>query len=398
LFLQPKAIREGQGDKPKCTFQIDPVENLSHSLIGAVLAEAALPRTATPRQRTAFYITGILAANLPDADLLYTSILEPPLGYLLHHRGHTHTVAGLLGLAALIGMATLIPAFRRLIAEVRRPFWTLVAAALASHLIADSWNSYGVHPFWPIDNRWFYGDAIYILEPWLWALLGVSVVLNARTKAARLLVAGLLIALPSAGVALGVIARGTLLPLAVAAAAMVAALRSRAPSTRAWTSLAAMAAFVLGSFGIEQLVRRNAMRSLGSGAEVVDVVLSPRPANPLCWTALAIQRREDSLQLSHSVMPAFGAGCRAEAWRTAGLQSITQLTGLARRNCRVRAWLQFGRAPLIAGDWIGDARYGGSSRGNFSAMAIASGPSGSECPARLTAWKLPRADVLTGIQ
>lgn len=41
----------------------------------------------------------------------------------------------------------------------------------------DSLNSYGVHPYWPVRNRWFCGDAVYIVEPLYWAatasLLGV---------------------------------------------------------------------------------------------------------------------------------------------------------------------------------------------------------------------------------
>jgi hypothetical protein len=28
-----------------------------------------------------------------------------------------------------------------------------------------------VHPFWPLDNRWYYGDLIFILEPWIWVAI-----------------------------------------------------------------------------------------------------------------------------------------------------------------------------------------------------------------------------------
>jgi hypothetical protein len=63
-------------------------------------------------------------------------------------------------------------------------------------------------------------------------------------------------------------------------------------------------------------------------------------------------------------------------------------------DCRVRAWLQFGRAPSMRDGWISDARFGGSGRGNFSAMQVADGASARECPPHLTDWDLPRADVL----
>ena len=77
------------------------MENLTHSLIGATLAELFVPRSASPAKRGLFFTVGVVAANLPDADLVYARITAPPLGYLLHHRGHTHTLIG----AAMLGGA-----------------------------------------------------------------------------------------------------------------------------------------------------------------------------------------------------------------------------------------------------------------------------------------------------
>ncbi len=57
---------------------------------------------ALSRTRTAFIRAGIVAANAPDVDLLYTGITEAPLGYLLHHRGHSHTLPGLVALGLVI--------------------------------------------------------------------------------------------------------------------------------------------------------------------------------------------------------------------------------------------------------------------------------------------------------
>ncbi len=37
------------------------------------------------------------------------------------------------------------------------------------HIAMDFTNNYGVHPFWPVDNRWFYGDSVFIIEPLFWA-------------------------------------------------------------------------------------------------------------------------------------------------------------------------------------------------------------------------------------
>lgn len=382
------------------------MENLSHSLIGAVFAETALPVDATRAQRTLFYVTGIVAANLSDADLLYTSITPPPLGYLLHHRGHTHTVAGLVALAALIGIVSLIPALRRRIRPVETRYWLLVLAALASHLVADSWNSYGVHPFWPLTNRWYYGDTIYILEPWLWTLLGASVAMNTRNRRGRLILTGALIALPIAAAAIGMISPLALPPIALAAALLVGVFRSRPARTRAWASVAAVTAFVLMSFAIGRSVRfivtLDAARA--PSRHLVDAVLNPRPGNPLCWSALVVERAGDTLYMKRGTIDVgrrllpigtCGAG-ESDPWTPVAIQSVSALRGAMTEDCRVRAWLQFGRVPVLAAGWISDARFGGTGRGNFTAMEVANiGPT-PDCPSHLTHWDLPRADVLAG--
>ncbi|MEO6529108.1 MAG: metal-dependent hydrolase, partial [Gemmatimonadaceae bacterium] len=168
------------------------MDNITHSLVGATLAELALPAGATRAQRGVFFVAGIVSANLPDADLLYTRITPPPLGSLLHHRGHTHTIAGLAVGALLLGALCMLPAVRRHVRPIRGRVAGLIAIALVSHLVLDSWNSYGIHPFWPFDSRWIYGDAIFIAEPWLWLLLGIAAALNTSHDRGRLALAALL--------------------------------------------------------------------------------------------------------------------------------------------------------------------------------------------------------------
>jgi inner membrane protein len=271
------------------------VENITHSLLGATLAAVALQRDATPRQRTLFYVAGIVAANLPDADLLYTRITPPPLGYLLHHRGHTHTVAGVAALAAVIGLVMLLPGFRGIVRSCGRRFSLLVLAALASHLVADSWNSYGVHALWPFSGAWYYGDAVFIAEPWLWALLGVSVAMNTRRKAGRLVIAGALIGIPVVAAFVGLASMPALIPIAVAVTGLVFLMRSRSAPVRASMSLAAVAVFVCASYVLRNAVRRTVVeRYQGQTARrVVDVIANPQPANPLCWNVLAIDESSD---------------------------------------------------------------------------------------------------------
>ena len=73
-----------------------------------------------------------------------------------------------------------IPYYDRAVA--RDPTFAL---ALANHLVHEAWNSYVVDPFWPVDNGWFYGDAINIVEPFFWLFMGVAVMMNARSPRTR---------------------------------------------------------------------------------------------------------------------------------------------------------------------------------------------------------------------
>jgi inner membrane protein len=379
------------------------VENLTHSLVGATLAELALPPGATPAQRRTFFLTGIIAANLPDADLVYTGITPDPLGYLLHHRGHTHTVVGLVVQALLVGAVFLLPALRQHVGGLRRRLEALVALALASHLLLDSWNSYGVHPFWPLDSRWYYLDSIYILEPWLWLILGTAVVLNTRNARGRVGLGLLLVALPVALVAMGMAPVATLPALVVAAAAFGRLLWRSSPHRPASTALVGTASYVVLMIGVHAHVERRAVAALPAVVRgpVLDMVLSPQPANPLCWSAFAITTNGGAgvFHMTRGTIAALGAaGCpdqhAAAAWDAPVSQSLAQLRDRVDRDCWVRAWMQFGRAPQLDDRAISDLRYGGSGRANFSAMPLRTLPEGASCPRNLTRWGMPRADLL----
>ena len=169
------------------------VDNITHSFVGVAIAELARPATATPDERRMLTAGAVIAANLPDIDLAYTWITPPPLGYLLHHRGYTHTVAGLLALAVGLPLAMrLWPAVRGSSSRALAWLWGTVAINLIGHVALDALNSYGVHPFYPFDTRWYYGDAVFIFEPLVWLIFGIAAACNARSRAVRVFIAGLL--------------------------------------------------------------------------------------------------------------------------------------------------------------------------------------------------------------
>jgi inner membrane protein len=93
------------------------------------------------------------------------------------------------------------------------------------------------------------------------------------------------------------------------------------------------------------------------------------------------------------------SGCgRARAarvvWESPHTQSLAELRRRYRDDCWVRGWLQFGRAPRISDGAISDLRYGSSPVGNFTTMILKTPSDAARCPANLTAWRPPRADLL----
>jgi inner membrane protein len=174
------------------------MDNVTHALAGLLLAESAgrlrarraRPSEAEPppRLRAVAAIASMVAANLPDADLFYTGAGADRLAYMLHHRGYTHTVVlALLGAALVWGAAWGAVRWRAPTAPARGDAgWLLglLVASTLSHLVLDWTNSYGVHPFWPVDTRWRYGDAVFIVEPWLW-VVSVPALVAATTRRRR---------------------------------------------------------------------------------------------------------------------------------------------------------------------------------------------------------------------
>ena len=60
---------------------------------------------------------------------------------------------------------------------------------MLSHPALDWLNTYGVRFLMPFDGAWFYGDALFIIDPWVWLLAATPVVLahsTSRGKRGRL--------------------------------------------------------------------------------------------------------------------------------------------------------------------------------------------------------------------
>lgn len=154
------------------------MDNLTHTLLGGALAAAGL------RRRTALATSTLLiAANLPDLDALsYAVSSDHALGF---RRGWTHGVLALAVLPALLaGVMMLWQRIRRGRPPDGSPHLRRGQLVLLSYLgcwthpFLDWLNTYGIRLLIPFDQRWFYGDTLFIIDPWLWLVLGGALFLG----------------------------------------------------------------------------------------------------------------------------------------------------------------------------------------------------------------------------
>jgi inner membrane protein len=150
------------------------MDNLCHSLVGAALSEAGL------KKRTALATaTLVIGANLPDVDVLaYFWGSNEALGF---RRGWTH---GILALALWPFLLTgFMLAWDRFVRRRRRPdaepasprgLFLLSVISVLSHPFLDWLNTYGMRWLMPFRDVWYYGDVLFIVDPWIWLALAVG--------------------------------------------------------------------------------------------------------------------------------------------------------------------------------------------------------------------------------
>ena len=159
------------------------MDNLAHALTGLAMGHAGLKR------RTPLALTTLaLAANAPDIDIV---VVATDTLAVYFRRGWTHGPPAMVLLP--VALTLLVVAFDRLVRQRRPvppppvvPREVLLVAALGtwSHPLLDYMNSYGIRLLMPLAGRWFYGDALYIVDPWLFLLLGAGVWMAWKSRAA----------------------------------------------------------------------------------------------------------------------------------------------------------------------------------------------------------------------
>ncbi len=412
------------------------MDNLTHSLIGAVIAECvyqhspSLRRTSVaPRLRRVFWVVSILGSNLPDLDVLYAAFTQNGrLGYLLHHRGHTHTLLFGLVQGAVIGMFAhgwLKRKVKQLSRWDLRAAWGLALTAPLLHLGMDALNNYGVHPFWPVWNGWVYGDSLFIMEPLLWLALFPVVYFVSIRRSWRWTVETLLVALLTAVWILPITRWYSALTIFAMGALMWWACRKSKPRWRA-QFCAAMGVSVVVVFSLVSTYARGRLVKAHSEqnptAKLHDAVLTPFPANPLCWNVITVETFAEGARyrLRRGVFSPFpflvaADGCphMPTTGPTAYLSAVPDLWGpefawdgqyqaavidlkeYVDLSCAWSAFLRFSRTPFLQEEegslWAGDLRYDYGPELGFAELEVPedSGP----CKGWVPPWLRPRRDL-----
>lgn len=387
------------------------MDNITHSLFGAAVSETFwtfLPEKtkaeAAPKTRRALLLASVAGNNLPDFDFLYAPFMHvnPQMGSLLHHRGHTHTVPiAFLQSLLMLGICFILQRWVKRFDFKKEWKWISLLAFLAplTHIALDYLNNFGVHPFWPLDNSWKYGDWVFVLEPWAWATLTPFLFFLASSKWEKFsyaMIAALGLALSWS---LGVV---PLLMCAILTAWFVLLfitfffLKNTVRAAGTWGALLLMLViFEIGHRTTLTFVKKEVESNFPF--QMKDIILSPLPVNPLCWAVITVESDATNLRLKRAIVSPFPelaslktctrlrffASGVAEAtlnsqilWEKDHLISLNELKELKQQFCDVKDFLQFARAPYFwkdeSGLYFSDLRFERSKRKSFARMKISS--------------------------
>lgn len=403
------------------------MDNLTHSLAG--FASVEVLNTWKPQTRKTYLVaqlTALLANNFPDIDMVYTGIVPGKLGYLIHHRGHTHTIFLGALFSVLIGYLGVYLLKRRAGEVQKSEKHFLYGVALLGgllHIFMDSWNTYGVHPFWPISSRWFYGDAVFIIEPVLWMSLLPVVMMSALPKGVRLLAGTVLAVVTGVIFYSGFILKPVEILLTLWAGAITAIAWKRSYRAAMLTGLMTSLLTVFSFASLSRYLEHKVAMRTSEALVIDDIILSALPANPFCWTlVIAFQdTATGEIGLRRGLLAPFSwvphSSCPKlrGAGSTAPLKKFDDPSGLkvswggeyripgktfktwANDNCLMGSYLQFARAPFLVEEKdsliLGDLRFDWEESLSFAEIRVPKKT--DQCPRWGVPWAPPRTDWLS---
>ena len=250
---------------------MDPV---CHTLVGASLAGTRLGDRSWGAKATL-----LIAANLPDVDVV--SLAWGQDTSMAWRRGWTH---GVLAIAvAPMLLAWLVGWWGRRRGHEVDLRWlvTLSYLGFLTHPALDWINTYGMRWLMPFDGTWSYGDALYIVDQWMWLIAGSAAFLRfstSRRAVTSWIALGLLLSLP---IFLFDTSLSTRI-LWTAALLVLAAIRLRRPVPTAAAQAACVVAlglataYVAGMMALQRQAHAALVEQTGKRSE--EVFVGPLPA------------------------------------------------------------------------------------------------------------------------
>jgi len=403
------------------------MDNVTHSLIGAALGIALCnewEERGKKIHRTLPIVASIGSNNFPDLDILYAPITQP-LGLLLHHRGHTHTfvAAPLQGVVVYLLALLLARALKRTLSSSEHTLILLVSMiGTVVHLLLDSLNSYGVHPWWPLNNDWYYGDTLFIVEPWLWLLILPYLIRGVQRQVLRYLLIPLVLIAVALITLTGYVSHAAQVIAITTSLAFSLVVARAGTLRRASLYLTSIVLAILTLFGSASLlVKKGVEGVVREGYRAIDVVASPSPANPFCWNYLLLQTSDTQLLITggrvgllsnrfcdrylplyvetgkermHSFQegPIYGEVREGVEFPLLSLARLQE----AAKHCNVSAFLRFARVPWLEEEGrnleLSDIRFQRQGRDNFASLRF--NLDNAQCANFVPDWEYPRNDLL----
>ncbi len=142
------------------------MDNLTHTAVGLMLSRAGLNRL-TPQASAILMV----AANAPDIDVV--SAVGGPVSYIHYHRHLTHSLV-MMPVMAILSVLVVRAISRK---PVRwGGAFAAALAGLASHLLLDYTNGYGIRLLLPFSSTYYRLEWTGVIDLWIWAalLLGIA--------------------------------------------------------------------------------------------------------------------------------------------------------------------------------------------------------------------------------
>ena len=336
------------------------MDNVTHSLVGLVASKAGLERL-SPRTTAVC----ILAANAPDADIA-ALLFGDRWTYLHHHRGITHSILGTLILALFIPVVFylldhLLAAIRKRQPSIRLQGMLVASLVVSStHSLMDWTNNYGVRFLLPWSSKWFYGDLVFIVDPFIWLVLGgAAFLLTSRTKWQLVfwivcsLVLTYMVIVVSVGFGPDPYFLRRALWLVVLTALVVA---FKFSVHQKWGHRIAITAFtivlvywaalaVLHSLALSQAWTRASVIASQNGESVTDVAAMPSLGNPFQWLCI-VQTEKVTYRFELSLLDRRAKVGNTEREERADPFSSPVVSSAA-QDRRGQIFLDFARFPVV---------------------------------------------------